>query len=424
MAKAKRRRSKKPRLYQVNNGLGAILYCVSWYYEGKRKKKHFASITKAREKFNEVRLAEENQTLNWEALTPAEQVELLQAAKAAKEFKVTLSDAVRGAVKQDGPSKPIKAKEAGQIYVDHLKAIGVKHHKHPRAAVNQFYDHFGDIDMETMDRTAIREWVASHEQWKAPRTKNNKLNHLATWWRFLKREGWNVGRTNPFAAPDPDDDTKGITRHKDPKKRVDILTMEEVENVLEDAFGCPTVVAVIVLSLFCGVRVEEACQLSWGDIDLDPEDPTIDVGPEAAKQFKDGATAERYIHLTPYQVEWVKAAKAAGGVLPVSANTFQKAKGGNKRYEGHTYRRSDRGGKLAKRNIKEVPGAVPTLKGRQNVLRHSFCSYHCCAFEDIGRTAHNAGNIPDIIKKDYLERIKKKVALKFWSLNPSKYLKN
>lgn len=416
MPKAKRRRSKKPRLYQVDNGLGATLHCVSWYIDGKRKKKHFASLTQAKEKFNEVKLAEENQTLNWQSLSEAERIEILQAAKLAKGLNVTLADAVRGAIKQGGPGKPIGAKEAGSKYVAHLKAIGVKQINKPRAAVNQFYDHFGDIEMDTLDRTAIQEWVASSKVWKAPRTKNGKLNELATWWRFLKREGLEVGHTNPFASPTPDANTKGIVRHKDPKKRVDILTLEEVEKVLEEAFTCPTVVAVIVLCLFCGVRIEEACQLSWADIDLDDEDPTIDVGPEVAKSFKNGATSERYIHLSPYQAQWVKAAKAAGGVLPVSLNSYQKAKTGNRYYEAHTYRRTDRGGKLSKRNIKEVPGAVPTLKGRQNVLRHSFCSYHVCAFEDIGKTSHVAGNSPGIIKRNYFERIKRKVALKFWEL--------
>ena len=415
MSKAKRRRLKRPTLHEVFKADKKNLWCVTWYYQGERNRKHFTSKTHAQDKFREVKLAEENQTLNWEALTPAEQIEILQAAKVAKEMNVGLSEAVRNSASLSF-GKPIKAKEAAEIYIKHLEEIGVKHFKTYRATVTQFYNHFGDREMDTLDPTEIRTWINSNKLWKAPRTKNNKLNNLATWWRFLKREGFSVGDKNVFAAPSPDDDTKGIARHKIPHKRVDILTVEEAEQVLLEAMQCPYTAVIVVLVLFCGVRVEEACLLTWGDIDLDEEDPTIDVGPEIAKKLKDGKTAERYIPLTDFQVKWIKAAKKKGGLLPVSLNTYQKMKSGNKHFKDVKYKRN---GKIQTRSIKAVPARVPTLKGRVNVLRHSFCSYHLCNFENIGKTAHYAGNSPSIIKDAYYNRVKKKVAKRFWDLKPN-----
>jgi len=174
-----------------------------------------------------------------------------------------------------------------------------------------------------------------------------------------------------------------------------------------------------VLVLFCGVRTQEACRLTMEDIDLDDEDPQIDIPPEKAKKFRNGKTAARYITLTAFQVGWLRAAFEAGGVLPVDPNTYQKHKGGNREYEDKTWTVSETGQTKTK-TIRDVPATIPLLKNRPNVLRHTYCSYHLCAFEDIGKTSHYAGNSPTVIKSNYFERVKPKVAKRFWNIQPNK----
>ena len=412
----KRARTKGNYIYEQTIK-GVQYYVLCKWVGGKRLKEYHRTKLKAGSRLKELDLSRQNQTLNWEALTDAQKITVLQASKVAEEANVDLMDVVRVAGKNGG-GKPIGAREAGEAYIEQLEEAGVEHLNHPRAAVQQFYNHFGDIQMDEVDPSVVRKWVAKNKAWKSPRTKNNKLNELASWWRFLKREGYAVGERNVFAAPDTEGN-QGIKRHKIPAARVDILTVEEAAQVLEQAFANPYTAAIVVLVLLCGVRTQEACRLTMEDIDLDDEDPQIDIPPEKAKKFRNGKTAARYITLTAFQVGWLKAAFEAGGVLPVDPNTYQKHKGGNREYEDKTWTVSETGQTKTK-TIRDVPATIPLLNNRPNVLRHTYCSYHLCAFEDIGKTSHYAGNSPTVIKSNYLERVKPKVAKRFWNIQPNK----
>jgi integrase len=205
--------------------------------------------------------------------------------------------------------------------------------------------------------------------------------------------------------------------------------------------------AVVVLVLICGVRTEEAARLCWDNIELD-DDPEVYISPRNAKKFKPTKSgkvpsATRHIKLTPHQVEWLRSAKEAGGLLPVDLGMY------NKKLSGRTdARKQARINKIEeelenpiegrrvghkKLNAKEekerlmarlmalidyMAGVSPWLKGRQNVLRHTYCSMHVARYKNIGLTAHYAGNSERTIRLNYLDVLKPTDAVAFWELIP------
>lgn len=54
----------------------------------------------------------------------------------------------------------------------------------------------------------------------------------------------------------------------------------------------------------------------------------------------------------------------------------------------------------------------------QNVMRHSFVSYHLAQFGDIQTTALEAGHSPDMLFRHYRELVTKDAAAEFWSITP------
>ena len=53
-----------------------------------------------------------------------------------------------------------------------------------------------------------------------------------------------------------------------------------------------------------------------------------------------------------------------------------------------------------------------------DILRHSFCSYLLAKSQNIGYVADQAGNSPDIIKKNYRRPIPKVRGVEYFDLRP------
>jgi integrase len=79
----------------------------------------------------------------------------------------------------------------------------------------------------------------------------------------------------------------------------------------------------------------------------------------------------------------------------------------------------DLGQPLPLRNIRR---RFDTVKGglgftwSQDVMRHSFCSYHLAAFENAARTAMQAGHTEKVLFTNYREIVTKAEAQAFWQL--------
>ena len=56
---------------------------------------------------------------------------------------------------------------------------------------------------------------------------------------------------------------------------------------------------------------------------------------------------------------------------------------------------------------------------KQNGLRHCFCTYHLAAGKDPVRTAYEAGNSAEVIKRCYDALASDATAKRFWALRPA-----
>ncbi|HVS52900.1 MAG TPA: hypothetical protein VHD62_11155 [Opitutaceae bacterium] len=66
-------------------------------------------------------------------------------------------------------------------------------------------------------------------------------------------------------------------------------------------------------------------------------------------------------------------------------------------------------------NVRERWG----LKGKDDVLRHTFISMHVAKFKSVGEAALQAGNSEAMLKRHYLNLVSESEAAEFWSIVPS-----
>ena len=338
-------------------------------------------------------------------LPDAHKVQLLEALAIAQKNDISLTTLVRSAETAQGPVKHIGLVEAREVYLEALLDNGHEtQHKKASGITKELINHFRDIGLHELDIEGVQSWARGVKRWSNGH-KNRALLCLLSFWNHFKSLKYSLPEYSPFAFADRAAGKPGVKAFTVVEEPKDTLTVRESEKVLREALTHPVTAAVVVLVLICGVRTEEASRLCWDDIELD-HDPEVYISPRNAKKFKPTKlgkvlTATRHIELTPQQVAWLRAAKEAGGELPVAQSTF------NKRLTGNNYP-----------GWREVEGVSPWLKGRQNVLRHTYCSMHVAHFKSIGLSAHYAGNSERTIRINYLDVLKPGDAAKFWDLIP------
>ena len=399
---------------------------------GKYGSEHYCQAYRDAEK--ELRDREVNDstaTHKYDALPEEKKIQLLELLKVSEETGVGLGKLMVEAEAKSENREKIKLNEARKIYFKKLAqdtaATGSNaNEKKSKSIVNPFVDHFGNKrEMHTLTIPEIREWAESKTQW-SNQYKNRAFKNLVTFWNYFKNQNYLLPDKNPFSPADPKMQKPGLQYFKVVTKGKDFLSLSDARNVLKNALSCTYTAAVTILVMLCGLRVEEACKLTWDDIDLgeDSDEPDIYISPNVAKKHRaksDGRvdTAERTIPLSPMQVEWLRAAKEAGAFLPVHIDTFYTYKTG--KHPSRTAKgvgaNVTRCGNTAFRG--GVKAVMPETKNRQNVLRHTYVTYHLAYFEDIGQVSKHAGNKPDMIREHYAnQNCKKSVAKKYWELLP------
>ena len=206
-----------------------------------------------------------------------------------------------------------------------------------------------------------------------PKGYNNFLQILNTIRNWTNARGHHVGKVNAFH----------YERRLLDVGEVEILTVDEVAELLVVAMDIPACAAVVVLVLLCGLRTSEALAIDWDSVHLDEEPAVVVVRAAAAKKRQ-----RRTVELQPNAAAWLALAKAKGGELGMLDDVYYRAK----------------------------RAAMPPIP--KNGLRHSFCSYHLAKFKNIALTPHFAGNSPTMIDRHYKELVRPKAATAFWELWP------
>jgi integrase len=172
----------------------------------------------------------------------------------------------------------------------------------------------------------------------------------------------------------------------------EILTVTQVRSALDNLKAED--MALFAVMVFAGLRPSEAEALHWEDIKLD----------RGFLQAKRGSRPDnRNVRISPNLLEWLKPLVDVGLV-----------------FKGHPRRWRDR----VQQAI--ATDAEPLEKWAQDILRHSYASYHMEAFKNAANTAYEMGHRgnPQVLYDHYRELVTPEDAQAFWAITPKKTTEN
>jgi integrase len=228
-------------------------------------------------------------------------------------------------------------------------------------------------DVNAIAPDAVAAWFENLRV--SPRSHNNFLRTLRTFFRFAQRHGW--------LSKDVDL-LERVEKRSEKRTPVEIFTPSQLAAILGEA--SPEVAPCIALGAFAGLRSAEILRLDWGDIERRPG--FIEVAAHKAK-----TATRRIVPISDNLGKWLATAPRDNvGVWPHTKDRFFKA----------MIRAARKAGIL----------------WEHNVLRHSFISYRLAEIQDVNRVALEAGNSPQMIFRHYRELATPQQATTWFAIAP------
>ena len=237
-----------------------------------------------------------------------------------------------------------------------------------------FGDGAGSRALSSFSRTDFEQFLDEGIA-QTPITRLNNLRDLRVFFGWAKDREY-VSENIPALFKNPTVDRKAVA----------VLTPTEAEEMLKNSKGADRAYA--ALGMFAGVRPTELERLDWAQVDLEHKKVTILA--EISK-----TRSQHTIELEPNAVAWLKT---------VEQKTGPVFRGGKKWLIVRL---------LSAAKLESWPA--------QDVLLHSFATYHTTAFQDPGKTAmamHDR-RAPDVLFRFYYKDGLKTDSLKFWAIMPS-----
>src|SRR5262249_30274227 len=182
-------------------------------------------------------------------------------------------------------------------------------------------------------------------------------------------------------------------------KAPEIFAPDELRALLETAQRTePSVVPMLAIGAFAGLRDSEIQQLEWSEVRLDRG--LIEVTAAKAKSAR-----RRLVKIQPNLAEWLRSyAGLTGAVVPPADGP----------------RRDAARGKLLR-----VRKAAGMTKWPTNGLRHSFCSYRLAATNNAHLVASELGHTTSqLVYQHYREVVTPEEAERYWKIAPAAEAKN
>ena len=209
----------------------------------------------------------------------------------------------------------------------------------------------------------------------SPRSFNNFLNALRTFFRFAQDRGWLAKEADLLA---------GLKPRKEKRSPVEILSPGEAASLMQHA---PREIAPsLALGAFAGLRSEEILRLEWTDVTRRPG--FVEVGAHKSK-----TATRRLVPIKDNLARWLAVPYHKHGL--VWSNT-----------------------KAMFFKIRLAVAAKAGIIWRQNCLRHSWASFRLAETQDINRVALEAGNSPQMIFRHYRELATPEHAKTWFSITP------
>ena len=378
-------------IYQSKSG-DRVRYAVSFYRDGKRLRKMFASLDEAKKEalfvaqriqvgmqhVTDLKPHERDSFKTAEALLQKSGIPLVAAvedylrardlagteslAAMALEYGQHFKKVIRRATIPDIVAEMLlhrKQDGASKVYLGQLKTT-----------LTRFATKFPG---EILDATSqeIDAWLRSLSV--APGTRNSMLRCIKVFFSFARSH--NYLPEDRSTAADP------VRLVKDVSDDVTIFTPKQIETILHAA--PPRLIPILAIGAFCGIRVAELNRLDWSAVDL--ERRIIEIRAGQAK-----TASRRVVPISDNLAAWLEPLERKGKVV------------------------------AAKNLHVDVAALARTLKIEwpRNVLRHSFISYRIAIVKSADQVALEAGNSPTIIFKNYRELTTDDIANQWFAILP------
>jgi integrase len=389
---------------------GRRYYTVSWYCGGQRCRKHCGTLAVARS-FAKVQADQVNAGLaQWVKISPADAKEFTEAKRRLGDLTIPLHSVVQEYVSlrtalgghgtllqavecfRSHHIQPVDKSTIRDIYkefVEAKKANGCSevYLNDCRLRLSRFAKAFpGPIAaVQTRD---IEDWLRGLNG--SLGTRDNFRRLIITLFNFAKRRGY-LSRNNETEA-------KWLEKPRRRSRPIQIFTSGELREILAASSGQARLA--IAIGAFAGIRSAEILRLNWENFKWEQE--VIDIGSDQTK-----TASRRLAPILPPLRQWVEPFnKQQGRLLTYSqAVCLAEAFGAVAKKATKIRRQSD-------------PDA-PSLKWRQNGLRHSYASYRLAMIADASRVALEMGNSQQEIFSHYRKVVTLPEAQAWFSVFPT-----
>jgi integrase len=240
-----------------------------------------------------------------------------------------------------------------------------------RSNLNRFSQDFGDRSIAAITVEELDHWLRSLPG--SPKTRTGYRTNLGVLFSYAVK--LRMLGSNPVLF---------TARPKLIDRPPEIFTVDELRALLEAAFAKePSVVPMLAIGAFAGLREAEIQRLDWNEIARGH----IEVTAAKAKSAR-----RRIVPIQPNLAAWLRPYSGLKGlVVP---------KGQRKKL----------------RHARAVAGLV---RWPQNGLRHSFASYRLAAIHDAPRVSAELGHTaPQLLYNTYRELVHPEEAERYWRISP------
>ncbi len=172
--------------------------------------------------------------------------------------------------------------------------------------------------------------------------------------------------------------------------QITTYTAEELQRLI--AAADERILPMIVIGGFAGLRHAEIARLEWQDIDM--EEGFIEVKAENAK-----TDTRRIVPLKANLKAFLKPlVKKSGKVVSVVNTTKQLLKTAT--------------------DTADAENEIEAMEWKHNALRHTYISARVAESGDVPRVADEAGNSPQVIRTNYLKRMRPAAAAEWFAIMP------
>jgi len=243
--------------------------------------------------------------------------------------------------------------------------------------LDRFAEHFNQ-EVHTLTPKLIADYLTALAL--AERTRRNHRDVIGFFNRWLILRGYLHKGT---------DWLEGVQNYSARKLgQISIYTADEMRRLIAAADA--RILPMIVIGGFAGLRHAEIARLDWSDIDL--EEGFIEVKAENAK-----TDTRRIVPLKPnLKVFLEKMENKKGKVVPLVNTTKQLLKTAT--------------------DTADEENEVEALEWKHNALRHTYISARVAESGDVPRVADEAGNSPQVIRTNYLKRMRPAAAVEWFAI--------